>query len=40
MITLLATTVQPDLRRGRYPERRTAKLAADVVRAGARDLDG
>jgi cold shock protein len=40
MIRLLETKVQPDLRRGRYPERRTAKLAADVVRAVARDLDG
>jgi CspA family cold shock protein len=40
MIRLLDTKVQPDLRRGRYPERRTAKLAAEVVRAVARDLDG
>jgi cold shock protein len=40
MIKLLDTKVQPDLRRGRYPERRTAKLAAEVVRAVARDLDG
>ena len=40
MIQLLETRVQPDLRRGRYPDRRTAKLAADVVRAVARDLDG
>lgn len=40
MIRLLETKVQPDLRRGRYPERRTAKLAAEVVRAVARDLDG
>jgi len=32
--------VQPDLRRGRYPDRKTAKLAAEVVRAVARDLDG
>jgi CspA family cold shock protein len=40
MIKLLETRVQPDLRRGRYPDRRTAKLAADVVRAVARDLDG
>ena len=40
MIKLLETRVQPDLRRGRYPERRTAKLAAEVVRAVARDLDG
>ena len=40
MIRLLDTKVQPDLRRGRYPERRAAKLAAEVVRAVARDLDG
>ena len=40
MIRLLETKVQPDLRRGRYPDRRTAKLAAEVVRAVARDLDG
>ena len=40
MIKLLEAKVQPDLRRGRYPDRRTAKLAADAVRAVARDLDG
>ncbi|HEY0812496.1 MAG TPA: cold-shock protein [Pseudonocardia sp.] len=40
MIQLLETKVQPDLRRGRYPERKSAKLAAEVVRAVARDLDG
>jgi CspA family cold shock protein len=40
MIRLLETKVQPDLRRGRYPDRRTAKLAAEVVRTVARDLDG
>jgi CspA family cold shock protein len=40
MIRLLETKVQPDLRRGRYPERKAAKLAAEVVRAVARDLDG
>ena len=40
MIRLLDTKVQPDLRRGRYPDRKTAKLAAEVVRAVARDLDG
>lgn len=40
MIRLLETKVQPDLRRGRYPERKVAKLAAEVVRAVARDLDG
>lgn len=40
MIKLLDTRVQPELRRGRYPDRKTAKLAAEVVRAVARDLDG
>ncbi len=40
MIRLLETKVQPDLRRGRYPDRRAAKLAAEVVRTVARDLDG
>ncbi len=40
MIKLLETKVQPDLRRGRYPERKAAKLAAEVVRVVARDLDG
>ena len=40
MIRLLETKVQPDLRRGRYPERRTCKLAAEVVWAVGRDLDG
>ncbi len=40
LIRLIETKVQPDLRRGRYPERKTAKLAAEVMRAVARDLDG
>ena len=40
MIRMLETKVEPDLRRGRYPDRRTCKLAAEVVRAVARDLDG
>ena len=40
MIRVLETKVQPDLRRGRYPDRRTCKLAAEVVRAVGRDLDG
>ncbi|WP_300018432.1 cold-shock protein [Pseudonocardia sp.] len=40
MIRLLDTKIQPDLRRGRYPDRKTAKLAAEVVRVVARDLDG
>jgi CspA family cold shock protein len=40
MIRLLESKVQPDLRRGRYPDRKSSKLAAEVVRAVARDLDG
>jgi CspA family cold shock protein len=40
MIKLLEGKVQPDLRRGRYPDRKINKLAADVVRAVAQDLDG
>ncbi len=39
MIKLLEAKVQPGLRRGRYPDRRNAKLVADVVRAVARELD-
>lgn len=40
MMGLLENKVQPALRHGRYPDRKTCKLAADVVRAVARDLDG
>jgi cold shock protein len=39
MIRLLETKVQPDLRRGRYPDRRHAKRIAEVLRAVANDLD-
>ena len=39
MIKLLEAKVQPDLRRGRYPDRKTGKLIADLVRAVARELD-
>ncbi len=39
MITLLEATVQPDLRRGRYPDRKTAQRISEVVRAVARELD-
>ncbi len=39
MIKLLEIKVQPDLRRGRYPDRRNVKVVADVVRAVARELD-
>jgi cold shock protein len=39
MIKLLEAKVQPDLRRGRYPERKSVKRIADVVRAVAKELD-
>lgn len=39
MIKLLEVKVQPDLRRGRYPDRRNVKVVAEVVRAVARELD-
>src|ERR1043165_8220974 len=39
MIKLLEVKIQPDLRRGRYPDRKNIKRVADVVRAVARELD-
>jgi cold shock protein len=39
MITLLETTVQPELRKGRYPDRKTARRVSEVVKAVARELD-
>jgi cold shock protein len=39
MIKLLEAKVQPDLRRNKYPDRKTTKLVAEVVRAVARELD-
>ncbi|SFP46896.1 cold shock protein (beta-ribbon, CspA family) [Amycolatopsis arida] len=39
MIKLLEMRVQPDLRRGRYPDRKHTKRIAEVMRAVARDLD-
>ena len=39
MITLLETKVQPDLRRGKYPDRRLSQRISEVVRAVARELD-
>ncbi|MGH3629863.1 MAG: cold-shock protein [Sciscionella sp.] len=39
MIKLLEAKVQPDLRRGRYPEPRNVKRIAEVVRAVAKELD-
>ncbi len=39
MITVLEATVQPELRKGRYPDRKTAQRISEVVRAVARELD-
>jgi CspA family cold shock protein len=39
MIKLLELKIQPDLRRGRYPDKKTAKTVADVVHAVARELE-
>ncbi|MPY77205.1 MAG: cold-shock protein [Actinophytocola sp.] len=39
MIKLLEARVQPDLRKGRYPDRKHTKRIAEVLRAVARDLD-
>ena len=39
MIKVLEAKVQPDLRRGRFPDRKTAKTVADVVHAVARELE-
>jgi CspA family cold shock protein len=39
MITVLEAKVQPDLRRGRYPDRKTAKTVSELVHAVARELE-
>jgi CspA family cold shock protein len=39
MITLLEGTVQPELRKGKYPDRKTARQISEVVKAVARELD-
>ncbi len=39
MITLLETTVQPELRKGRYPDRKTASRISEVVKAVAREFE-
>lgn len=39
MITLLEGTVQPELRKGRYPDRKVARKVSEVVKAVARELD-
>lgn len=39
MIKVLEAKVLPDLRRGRFPDRRTAQKVAQVVHAVARELE-
>ncbi len=40
MIKLLEAKVLPDLRKGRFPDKKTTKTVAQVVHAVARELDG
>ncbi|HWH00560.1 MAG TPA: cold shock domain-containing protein [Pilimelia sp.] len=39
MIKVLEAKVQPDLRRGRFPDRKTAHMVAQLVHAVARELE-
>jgi CspA family cold shock protein len=39
MITVLEAKVQPDLRRGRYPDRKASRTVAELVHAVARELE-
>jgi len=39
MIKIIEAKVQPDLRRGRYPDKRTAQKIAQLVHAVARELE-
>ena len=39
MIKVLEAKVQPELRRGRYPEKRTTRAIAEAVHAVARELE-
>jgi CspA family cold shock protein len=39
MIKVLEAKVQPELRRGRFPDRKTARTVAEVVHAVARELE-
>ncbi|GAA2509764.1 cold shock domain-containing protein [Pilimelia columellifera] len=39
MIKVLEAKIQPDLRRGRYPDKRAAQTVAQVVHAVARELE-
>lgn len=38
MINLMENSIQPELRKGRYPDRKTAHHISEIVRAIARDL--
>ncbi len=40
MIKMIEAKVQPDLRRGRYPDRKSARQVAEMVHAVARELEG
>lgn len=39
MIKVLEAKVQPDLRRGRFPDKKSAKTVAELVHAVARELE-
>jgi len=39
MIKVLETKVQPDLRRGRFPDKKSSQKIAEVVHAVARELE-
>ncbi len=39
MIKVLEAKIQPDLRRGKYPDKRTAEKVAQIVHAVARELE-
>jgi len=39
VIKLMEAKIQPDLRRGRYPDRKLSKRIAEALRVVARDLD-
>jgi CspA family cold shock protein len=39
MIKVLDTKIMPDLRRGRYPDKKVAKTIAEVVHGVARELE-
>jgi CspA family cold shock protein len=39
MVKVLETAVQADLRRGKYPDRKTSQKVAELMHAVARDLE-